>query len=143
MSNIIKRVLFIVVLFFFFLEQLPAASKDGNVQKNLVSPQPPQFSYFQQKKIEYYKLEYEAKIAVLNKELLLKKKFFEEELAKANDKVDIYLLEKIADDIKYLSSAIEQMWLDCELNIRNAMTFEQYSALKLFESQPVNPENKK
>ncbi len=142
MKNIIKIFLFIVVLFVFFLEPLAAGSKDDNVQKNLL-PQPPQFSYFQQKKIEYYRLEYDAKISVLNKELVLKKKLFEEELAKSNDKVDIYLLEKIADDIKYLSSAIEQMWIDAELNIRNTMTFEQYSAFKLFEAQPVNPENKK
>jgi len=141
MSNIIKKFLFIVVLFVFFFEPLTAGSKEDNAQKNLLPP--PLFSYFQQKKIEYYKLEYEAKISVLNKELLLKKKLFEEELAKSNDKVDIYLLEKIADDIKYLSSAIEQMWIDFELNVRNAMTFEQYSSMKLFEAQPVNPENKK
>lgn len=87
-------------------------------------------SYFQSKKIEHYQMEFEAKVSVLKKELILKKKLFSEELTKENQQVDIYLLEKISDDIKYLSQTIEQMWIDSELNIRNSMTHEQYENFK-------------
>jgi len=105
----------------------------------------PNLTSFQKQKLEYYQMELEAKTAVLKKELMVRKKLFSEELEKNNDKVNVYLLEQIADDIKYLSSVIEQLWIDAELSIRNTMSYEQYSEFKSvqYSLQEKNSRNKK
>lgn len=117
-----------------------SAQPENNVKSSV-----PNLTSFQKQKLEYYQMELEAKTAVLKKELLIRKKLFSEELEKSNDKVNVYLLEQIADDIKYFSSVIEQLWIDAELSIRNTMSYEQYSEFKSaqYASQEKNSRSKK
>ena len=121
----IKNCLLAAIAVVYFACPVFSAQPENNVKSSV-----PDLTSFQKQKLEYYQMELEAKTAVLKKELLIRKKLFSEELEKNNDKVNVYLLEQIADDIKYFSSVIEQLWIDAELSIRNTMSYEQYSEFK-------------
>lgn len=136
----IKNYLFASAAVVFFVCAVFSAQSENNVKSGA-----PVLTSFQKQKLEYYQMELEAKTAVLKKELMIRKKLFSEELEKNNDKVNVYLLEQIADDIKYFSSVIEQLWIDAELSIRNTMSYEQYSEFKSsqYASQEKNSRSKK
>lgn len=136
----IKNYLFASAAVVFFACAVFSAQSGNNVKNGA-----PVLTSFQKQKLEYYQMELEAKTAVLKKELMIRKKLFSEELEKNNDKVNVYLLEQIADDIKYFSSVIEQLWIDAELSIRNTMSYEQYSEFKSaqYASQEKNSRSKK
>jgi hypothetical protein len=125
MLNNIKLYIFIILGIFCFVQIFAEVIPDNNAEKNI-----PKLTSFQKKKLEYFQMEFDSKVAVLKKDLFLKRKLFSEELSKNSDQVDVFLLEQLADEIKYLATTIEQLWIGTELNIRNSMSYEQYSSFK-------------
>lgn len=128
---------FVILEMLCFSQVFAEISHNDNTEKQI-----PKLTEFQENKLEYFKMEFDSKISVLSRDLSLKRKLFSEEITQPNDKVDILLLEQLADEIKYLATTVEQLWIDIELNIRNSMSYEQYAEFKLKQENQKN-NNKK
>ncbi|MDD5021026.1 MAG: hypothetical protein PHR82_02680 [Endomicrobiaceae bacterium] len=130
-----KNFVFVILAMFLFSGIFAEPINNANTKKQILK-----LTELQKNKLEYFQMEFDSKISVLNKDLSLKRKLFSEELIKPGDKVDVLLLEQLADEIKYLATTVEQLWMDTELNIRNSMSYEQYAE---FKSKQENQKNNK
>jgi hypothetical protein len=133
----IKNFMFVIFILLCFSQSFAETIDSMNTKR-----QTPKLTLFQEYKLEYYQMEFDSKVSVLNRDLSLRRKLFSEEITKPNDKVDVLLLEQFADEIKFLATAIEQLWIEIELNIRNSMSNEQYAEFKL-KQEKQNNNNKK
>lgn len=128
---------FVILAIFCFSQIFAEVIHNANTEKQI-----PKLTEFQENKLEYFQMEFDSKISVLKRDLFLKRKLFSEEITKPVDKVDILLLEQLADEIKYLATTVEQLWMDIELNIRNSMSYEQYAEFKLKQENQKNNKKK-
>ncbi|GAB1401274.1 hypothetical protein MASR1M68_01850 [Elusimicrobiota bacterium] len=130
----VKFFVFVILGVFSFSGIFAELADNSNTKRKIQK-----LTELQENKLEYYQMEFDSKVSVLNRDLSLKRKLFSEEITKPNDKVDVLLLEQLADEIKFLATTIEQLWIDAELNIRNSMSYEQYADFKLKqENQKTN-----
>lgn len=132
-----KKFVFVILAMFLFSGIFAEPVNNANTKKQILK-----LTEFQENKLDYYQMEFDSKILVLNRDLSLKRKLFSEEITKPNDKVDVLLLEQLADEIKFLATTIEQLWIDIELNIRNSMSYEQYAEFKLKQENQKNNKKK-
>ena len=93
-----------------------------NYSKSLV------FTKYQQAQIDYLELERRSKTLTLDREIAVRRKMLDEELA--NDMYDVYIVEEIAREIKSLVVDKETVNLNIDKKLRYVLDSEQYLKYK-------------
>ncbi|MBR3628522.1 MAG: Spy/CpxP family protein refolding chaperone [Elusimicrobia bacterium] len=131
-----------------FIFAAPPKSDKGNIP-----PEPPQ-KHQQQMKLDFEKISKELKITdeqkqkinelmktdlekkrELRQQIKEKSTAIDEELMK--EKFDIYVVNKLSEEIQQLNAEIAKINIESKLNVRSILTFEQYSRMEQARKQTM------
>ncbi|MBR4633365.1 MAG: hypothetical protein IKO48_08645, partial [Elusimicrobia bacterium] len=90
------------------------------------------FTKYQKAQINYLELERKSKLFALEKEMSLRKKTLDEELAKKFQ--DVFLINDISEEIKKLAVDIETVNINVDKKIRYVLDPEQYLQYKQLQN---------
>ncbi|WP_372518875.1 hypothetical protein [Candidatus Ruminimicrobiellum ovillum] len=86
------------------------------------------FTKYQQAQVDYLELERRSKIFALDREISIRRKMLDEELA--NDMYDVFVVEEIARELKNLVVDKETVNLNIDKKLRYVLDSEQYLKYK-------------
>jgi hypothetical protein len=124
--------------FFNLNNKEPLANKNSDAfydiagKKVLTDPKKLVFTKYQKAQINYLELERKSKLFALEKEMSLRKKTLDEELAKKFQ--DVFLINDISEEIKKLAVDIETVNINVDKKIRYVLDPEQYLQYKQLQN---------